>query len=212
MNSSYVTGGMIRSLRERCGMTQAALSEALYVSDKTVSKWETGKGYPDITLIEPLAAALGVSVAELLSGTAVTNRNRGGNMRRAVLYVCPVCGNVISAVGEAAVSCCGILLPPAEAEEPDDGHRLTAERVEDDYYLHIDHEMTKEHYISFFAAVTDSGRQFVKLYPEGDAAARFPVRGVRELQFYCNRHGLFRVRPPRPNHIHKPATAEGPLV
>lgn len=48
----YITGAAIKGLRERNGMTQLQLAERLGVSDKTVSKWETGKGYPDITLME----------------------------------------------------------------------------------------------------------------------------------------------------------------
>ena len=53
--------------------------------------------------------------------------------------------------------------------------------------------MTKEHYISFFAAVSDNGVQLAKLYPESDAQARFKVDGVKWIYAYCNHHGLFRV-------------------
>ncbi|MBQ5992068.1 MAG: helix-turn-helix transcriptional regulator, partial [Clostridia bacterium] len=54
----YVTGNTIRKLREERRMTQEELASELFVSAKTVSKWETGKGFPDISLLEPLAAAL----------------------------------------------------------------------------------------------------------------------------------------------------------
>lgn len=192
--NQYVTGGVIRQAREKCGLTQAQLAAKLCVSDKAVSKWETGKGYPDITLLESLAQALGVSTIELLSGEAVTNGNRSFNVARAKLYVCPVCGNVIFAGGAAVISCCGLTLPPLEAEVPDEAHALTIEQVEDEYYVTAPHEMTKQHFISFLAAVTDSGLQLVKLYPEGNAEARFTVRRTRMLYWYCNRHGLFRQR------------------
>ena len=76
----YVTGGAIRRLREERGLTQAKLAERLDVSAKAVSKWETGKGFPDISLLEPLAGALGASVMELLSGDTVVNRNKSANM------------------------------------------------------------------------------------------------------------------------------------
>ena len=66
----YITGAGIKALREKRCLTQAALAEKLNVSDKTVSKWETGKGYPDISMLKPLAAALGVSLTELLAGSA----------------------------------------------------------------------------------------------------------------------------------------------
>ena len=115
----YVTGAAIRALREKKGCTQKQLADQLSVSDKTVSKWETGRGLPDITLLEPLARALSVSVAGLLSGDCAVNRNRSGNMQRGHFYVCPVCGNFLFALGEGAYSCCGITLPPLEAEEPD---------------------------------------------------------------------------------------------
>ena len=112
-----------------------------------MSRWETGRGFPDITLMEPLAGALGVSVIELLAGEAVSNRNRAGNLSRSRLYVCPICGNVLHSAGGAVVSCCGVVLPPLEAEDPDDGHALRREAVEDEWLVSLDHPMTKEHYI-----------------------------------------------------------------
>lgn len=190
----YVTGNTIKKLREARKLTQAEFANILAVSDKTISKWETGKGYPDITLLEPIAKALNISVMELLSGDTITNRNRSSNMLRSKLYVCPICGNVISGIGDAVVSCCGITLPALEAEEPDASHALTLEKVEDDYYVTVDHEMTKNHYISFFAAVTHDAIQIVKMYPEGNAQVRFNRAKVRILYAYCNKHGLFQVK------------------
>ena len=61
----YVTGAVIKGLRERKGLTQAQLAARLQVSDKAVSRWETAKGYPDITLIEPLAQALDLSLIHI---------------------------------------------------------------------------------------------------------------------------------------------------
>ena len=191
----YVTGAVIRRLREKKKMTQEDLAGKLYVSGKAVSKWETGQGFPDISLLEPLAKALDISVIELLSGEDVQNRNRTFNMTRGKFYVCPVCGNVIRSTGEALISCCGITLPPVEPEPEDEEHRIHVETVEDEYYVTVDHPMTKEHYISFLAAVTDIGIQFVKLYPEGNAEARFKINRVRKLYAFCNRHGLFERRP-----------------
>ena len=191
----YITGTTIRDLRERKHMTQLQLAEALGVSDKTVSKWENAKGYPDITLIEPIANAFGVSLPELLSGNQIQNANVAANMLKSKFYVCPVCGNVIHSMGEAAIHCHGILLSPLEAEQTDEHHMIFIERVEDEYYVRIDHSMTKEHYISFVAAVSSDEIQMVKLYPEGSAEARFKIRGVRKIFFYCNRDGLFSIDP-----------------
>ena len=190
----YVTGDVIRALREKKGLTQEALAERLFVSGKAVSKWETGKGYPDISLLEPLAAALGISVIELLSGRPVQNRNRSANLLRGKWYVCPVCGNAIFATGEAVISCCGIPLPPQEPEAPDGEHRIEVSRVEDEYLVTADHPMAKDHYLSFLAAVSDDGVQLKKLYPEGAPLARFRIEGVRRVYGYCNRHGLFEVK------------------
>lgn len=187
----YVTGAVIKELREKKKFTQAELAQELNVSDKTVSKWETGKGYPDITLLESIAAVFGVSVAELLSGNAVSNMNVSGNMHRSKFYVCPVCGNILHSMGEAAIHCHGILLTPSVPEQADENHKILVERVEDEYFVRIAHEMTKKHYISFIAAVSSDRIQMVKLYPEGNAEARFKINGVKRIFYYCNKDGLF---------------------
>ena len=189
---NYVTGAAIKRLREKKEMTQSELADKIGVTAKAVSKWETAKGLPDISLIEPLAAALGASVTELMSGETVVNGNVSANMLRAKLYVCPVCGNVIHSVGEAAISCCGVSLPPLEAEETDVTHQISVEAVEHEYYVTVDHEMTKEHYISFIAYVTSDRFELVKLYPEGNAETRFARRGRGFIYYCCNRHGLMK--------------------
>ena len=191
---NYVTGAAIRRLREDKNMTQADLAAKLDVSPKTVSKWETAKGLPDISLLDPLAAALEVSVMELMSGNTIVNRNISANMMRSKIYVCPVCGNIIHAMGEAAISCCGVTLPPLEAEEPDEDHQVSIEQVEDEQFITVSHDMTKQHYISFLAYVTGDKFQMVKLYPEGNAECRFRFRGIGYLYLYCNRHGLMRMK------------------
>ena len=192
--NTYITGQTIKQLREAKCLTQTRLAEIIGVSDKAVSKWETQKGLPDITLMEPLAKALGVSVIELMSGQPITNGNRSANMLRTKFYVCPVCGNVIHTIGDAVISCCGITLPPLEAEEPDDCHAVTVEEVEDEFFVTVHHDMTREHFISFIASVTSDRLQFVKLYPEGNAEARVQRRGRGFLYFYCNKHGLMKKR------------------
>ena len=190
--NTYVTGVTIRELREKQNMTQAELAEKIGVSSKTISKWETAKGLPDITLLQPLAQALGISVIELLNGECVTNQNISGNMLRCKFYVCPICGNIIHSTGSAVVSCCGITLPALEAEEADEEHPLTIEKVEDEQFITVDHPMTKGHFISFLASVTSDRLQMVKLYPEGNAETRLQLRGRGYLYYYCNRHGLYR--------------------
>ena len=190
--NNYVTGGTIKALREARNLTQAELADKIGVSSKTVSKWETAKGLPDITLLQPLASALGVSVIELMNGQPVANHNVSGNMLRSKFYVCPICGNIIHTTGAALVSCCGITLPALEAEEPDEDHGVTIERVEDEHFITVPHPMTKGHFISFIASVTSDRLQMVKLYPEGNAETRLQLRGRGYLYYYCNQHGLFR--------------------
>ncbi len=189
--NQYITGTVIKELRERKHMTQADLAEKLCVSDKTISKWETAKGYPDISLLETLAATLGVSVPELLSGNAVTNINISANMLRSKFYVCPICGNVIHSMGEAVIHCHGIQLTPCQPEETNEHHMIFIEKVEDEYFVRIEHEMSKTHYISFIAGLSSDKIQMIKLYPEGNAEARLKINGVKKIFFYCNRDGLF---------------------
>lgn len=190
--NTYVTSATIKQLREKQNLTQAELAESIGVSSKTVSKWETAKGLPDISLLQPLAQALNISVIELMNGEHITNKNISANMLRSKFYVCPVCGNIIHSTGNSVMSCCGITLPALEAEEADNDHGVQITPVEDEYFLTISHPMTKQHYISFLAFVTTDRVQMVKFYPEGNAEARLQLRGRGILYWYCNHHGLFK--------------------
>ncbi|MBQ2404310.1 MAG: helix-turn-helix domain-containing protein [Lachnospiraceae bacterium] len=189
--NQYVTGAVIRELREKNNMTQLELAEKLCVSDKTISKWETAKGYPDISLLDPIAKVFGVSVAELMSGNAINNVNVSANMLRSKFYVCPVCGNSFHCMGEAVIHCHGVQLMPLTAEEVDEAHGISIEVVEDEYFVQIQHDMTKTHYISFIAAMSYDKLQLVKLYPEGNPETRFKISGVKRIYFYCNKDGLY---------------------
>ena len=191
--NQYITGSIIKKLREDKKITQQQLADKLGVSDKTISKWETGKGYPDITLLEPIASELGISVIELMAGESVSNTNKSFNMMKVKFYVCPVCGNIICSSGSAVISCCGIVLPELEIENDVKNHEIIVEKIEDEYYVKISHEMTKQHYISFIAAVYDNSTHLIKLYPESSAEARFKLSRVKYFLFYCNHHGLFKI-------------------
>ena len=190
--NTYITGATIKTLRENRKLTQTELAEKIGVSSKTISKWETAKGLPDISLLQPLAKALGISVIELMNGEHITNQNISANMLRCKFYACPICGNIIHSTGNAVVSCCGITLPALEAEDTDDDHGITIEIVEDEHFISIPHPMTKQHFISFIAFVTSDRIQMVKFYPESNAETRLHLRGRGYLYYYCNRHGLFR--------------------
>ncbi len=198
-NKTFLAPETIKRLREERHLTQRQLARALGVTDKAVSKWESGRGLPDITLVEPLAQALGVSVAELLAGDVRANANRAGNMLRSVFYVCPICGNVVHAMGEGSFSCCGSAMLPLEAEESDEEHVFSIERIEDDWCVSLDHPMTKDHYVSFVAYVTSGAIHMRKLYPEQQVEERFHRTGSGTIYLYCNKHGLFKQRTPRRN-------------
>jgi len=192
--NAYVTGAAIRQLREKQNLTQAQLAMRIGVSSKAISKWETAKGLPDVSLLQPLAQALNISVIELMNGEHITNNNVSANLLRTQFYVCPVCGNVIYSVGRSVISCCGITLPAAEAEAADAEHTAAVTIVEDEYYIKVNHPMTKAHFISFMAYVTTDRIQLVKLYPEGGSESRFKISGKGIVYWYCKQHGLFQMK------------------
>ena len=190
--NTYITGKIIKDLREKQGLTQTELANMILVSSKTISKWETGKGLPDISLIGALAKALKVSVIELMNGEYINNNNKSSNMLKSNFSVCPICGNIIHSMGENINSCCGITLPVLEAENEDEEHIINCDLIENEYYITINHDMTKEHFISFISYVTNDRCEIVKLYPEQNAEVRFMKRGKGIIYAYCNKDGLYK--------------------
>ena len=189
---SYVTAAVLKSLREKRELTQRELADRIGVSDKAVSKWETTRGLPDVGSLDSLAQALGVSIAELLTGDLQENQNRAANLKKLNFYVCPICGNVITSVGQGSFSCCGITLPRLEAEPCDQAHPLVLETVDHEYYVTMPgHPMTKAHHISFVAFASGDRVQLIRQYPEWDLQVRIPARGHGTLLWYCTEHGLF---------------------
>lgn len=190
---NYITGNIIKNLREQKDITQKELADKLCVSDKTVSKWETNRGLPDISVIAELAEALNVSVTELFTGNIAKNNNRSANIMKSEIYVCPLCGNVIYSFGEGSFSCCGISLPKLEVED-DSKHIISVQIADGEYYITVNHEMSKEHYISFIAYFSGNSMQIEKLYPEQNAECRFRMNGHGIIYAHCNRDGLFMVK------------------
>lgn len=188
---TYITGETIKKLREKNKLTQKQLAEKLTVSDKTVSKWETNRGLPDISILEDLAKVLSISVSELLNGDIAKNNNICANMKRSNFYVCPICGNIIHAMGEGVYFCCGSRLPLLEEKLFDSEHKIIVDLIEDELFVHLDHPMEKEHYISFIAYVTDNYIQMEKIYPEQMPQFYFRKRGHGKIFIFCNQHKLF---------------------
>lgn len=188
------TGKFIASLRKEKGLTQKEVAEKLGISPKAVSKWETGKGFPDISLISSLSTVFSVDISKLLDGEMPKSRTEACNMKRTKFYVCEKCGSLLTAVGNSEITCCGRKLSALKPSTPDDAHTLNIEKIEDDYYITFPHPMTKEHYISFVAYVRFDRVLTVKLYPEQGGELRFPqMRGGR-MYYYCNNHGLFELK------------------
>ncbi|MBE6752859.1 MAG: helix-turn-helix domain-containing protein [Ruminococcaceae bacterium] len=186
------TGELIRHLRTALGLTQLQLAERLGVSDKAVSKWERGLGCPDVVLMPELAEVLGISIDTLLDGELPDSGRKGDNMKNTVYYVCPQCGNIITAAACAEISCCGRRLQQLAAQKPDQAHELTIEQVEDELYITAAHPMTKEHYIAFAAVVSGGVMTLYRQYPEWNMQLRIPARTRGLLLWYCTEHGLFR--------------------
>lgn len=184
-------GSLICRLRKEQQLTQRQLAEQLCVSDKAVSKWERGLGCPDISLLPDLARLLGIELEGLLSGQLDSNEPLGGNMKNLNFYICPNCGNVVTAMAEAAVSCCGKKLPALTPQKAPEGERLQVERIEEDYFISTDHPMEKGHYISFVALLTGDSILLRKQYPEWDLQLRLPAFAHGKLLWYCTQHGLF---------------------
>ena len=182
---------LVKARKER-GLTQEALAVKLNVVRQTVSKWENANGLPDISLLEPLSAALGVSVSELMTGRHIENRNVSCNLLRSAFRVCPVCGNLVISTGNATVSCCGRKLLPLQAQKADPCHEITAEVIENDWFISSKHEMEKDHYIMWIAQVTENRTTRVKLYPEQSTETRFSYIPGATLYAYCNKHGLWK--------------------
>ena len=190
MNNEKI-GGLILKLRKEQNMTQLQLADKMNISDKTVSKWERGLGCPDVSLLTDLSKIFGVDLEKLLSGELKENNVLSGNMNKLKFYVCPVCNNLITSLTETDVSCCGKRLKPIEPIKADDEHKLSVETVENEYFISSDHEMSKEHYIPFFALLTTDTIMIKKSYPEWNLQMRIPVFAHGELIWYCNKHGLY---------------------
>ena len=185
------TGGLIRALRTQKGLTQKALAEAVGVGDKAVSKWERGLGCPDLSLLQELSNVFRIDLGQLLAGELDAREALGGNMKKATFYICPACGNVVTAMAEAAVSCCGKRLEASPPQKAEEAERLSVESVENDFFITSDHPMTKDHYITFVALLTGDRLILSKQYPEWGLQARIPASGHGRLLWHCSRHGLF---------------------
>lgn len=191
MMDLHKNGKLLYDLRKAKGMTQKDVAEKLGVLPKTVSKWETGHGFPDVSLVTDLAEILGTSAETVLSGSLSQNEEEIGNMKKIKFYVCPECGNILVQPGNGEIVCCGKKLEASDAEESDNEHDLKVEIIENDFYITFNHPMTKEHYLQFISYVSCDRVLIVRLYPEQGGEIRIPQMYGGKLYYYCSRHGLF---------------------
>ena len=188
------TGKLIAELRREKGLTQKDVADKLGILAKTVSKWETGHGFPDVSLISKLSEIFKVDISKLLEGEMPKIKTEACNLKRTKFYVCEKCGNILTDFGNAEILCCGRKLSPLTAKTADDAHLLNVEKIEDEYYITFPHPMTKDHYISFVSYVRFDRVLTVKLYPEQNGELRFPQMRGGKMYYYCNTHGLFEVK------------------
>ena len=184
------TGELIRRFRTQLGLTQKELAERINVGDKAVSKWERGSGCPDVSLLTSLAEVFGTDVNVLLTGELNKNESEKGNMKRMKFYVCKACGNIITATSEAAVTCCGSRLTPAQARQAEDHERLKVEDAGGEWFITSGHTMTKDHYISFVGYQSDRSFMMFKQYPEWNVELYLPMYRAGRLIWYSTDRGL----------------------
>lgn len=184
-------GRLIYKLRKEKDLTQLQLAEQMNISDKAVSKWERGYGCPDVSLLPELSKIFDVDLEKLLSGELDVNKVLGGNMKKMHFYICPICGNMITAMTDTNISCCGKKLKPLEMKKAAENEQLAVEKIENDFFITTNHPMEREHYISFVTLLTDNGMMLQKQYPEWELQVRIPIFAHGKLLWYCNKHGLF---------------------
>ena len=187
-------GMLIARLRKEKGLTQKNVADALGISNKAVSKWECGAGCPDLSFWPDLSVILGVDMAQMMEGEITVNAPDNGNIERIRFYVCQDCGNILVSTGSAAIHCCGRKTEVLTVDEKADKPHVHVDESDLDYYLTIDHPMSKDHYLSFAAYVNNDRIILNRLYPEQNPAFRVPACVGGKIYLYCVRHGLIEYR------------------
>jgi len=184
------TGELIRQFRTKLGLTQKQLAERINVSDKAVSKWECGSGYPDVSLLTALSEVFGTDIQVLLKGEIEKNETEKGDMKNIRFYVCSECGNIVTASSEASVSCCGNKLTALEPRKAEPAEQLKVEDIGGELYITSEHPMTKDSYISFVAYVSDNRVMIFRQYPEWALQLYLPLYRTGRLVWYSTDSGL----------------------
>lgn len=113
-------------------------------------------------------------------------------MRNLKFFVCPKCGNLITARETTALLCCDNRLAPLKAKDFDARHQMTLTPTEHHLMVTTDHPMEKDHYIAFLAFITGEHLYLSKCQPEWDFQQQIPKDMYGMLYWYCTKDGLFR--------------------
>lgn len=185
------TGRLLTRLRKELGLTQKELGERLQVSDRTISKWERGVGLPDVFLLKEIAKVFGVEIEGILTGELFEQEKNGGNMKKMTFFVCDHCGSIYWGTGKGEFTCCGRKQSALIAQKMEGCHEAKIEEMDGEWYVSFDHEMSKEHFITFVAWVNIDRVTVVRLYPEQSGAVRLPKGRRGTLYLGCSQDGLF---------------------
>lgn len=183
-------GSLIAKLRKEKQLTQKELADQIGVLSKTVSKWETGKGCPDIEYWSDISNILEVDMASMMEGEIIANKQDSGNISKVLFYVCPVCNNILVSTSSASIVCCGRKLDylPLSKETIE----ISVEEMDLDHYITFNHPMFKDNYIAFIALVKDDRILLNRLYPEQSSEIRIPINLKGTLYLYSTTKGLMQ--------------------
>ena len=144
-----------------------------------------------MSIVSALADIFGVSEKTILSGDLELNLEEAGNMKRTKFYVCPSCASFFEGTGNPQIICCGKQIEALDAKALDEEHAVNISEIEGDYYIEFNHEMTKEHYVSFVAFATGDQIQLYKQFPEWALQVHIPKKKHGMLLWFDTRDGLF---------------------
>lgn len=175
------TGSLILEARTKLNMTQKELAEKINVSEKAVSKWENGRGCPDITLLPSLSSALQIDIESILRGDLSRNKTKGGSMNRLKIYRCIDCGNIITATNKIELSCCGHLLEELiPASESNSSIIKSIEESDNQFYVTFNNPMTKTDYIAGVVTSAYDRTTVIPMFAEQEPSVILPqLTGVK---------------------------------
>lgn len=175
------TGSLILEARTKLNMTQRELAEKINVSEKAVSKWENGRGCPDITILPLLSKVLQIDIESILRGDLSKNKSKGGNMQRLKIYRCPDCGNIITSTNKIELSCCGHTLEQLiPVSESDSLIIKSIEESDNQFFVTFKSPMTKTDYIAGVVTSAYDRTTVIPMFAEQEPSVILPqLTGIK---------------------------------